>query len=508
MTKTKVSKKFFFYFPPQEQPLQLSHYTPSRLIGVQRGIHLPPSLTHLIFHYSFNCPISINPSSENHFQLPSSLTHLAFGDTFTQPIESLPPHLTHLSFGTQFNGALKDLPSSLTHLWFGDIYNKPLHPVPVNLIYLKFGTSFNLPLDLSSCTKLTHIIFGYKFNQPLHYLPNTLTHLHFSVCYAQPLNVIPPKLVYLFLKRIYNFPLPTIPPSLRYLHLESDDPNFSPPSQISELVWTDLEEYNFSHFPNLTLLSITAPLTFDKYPPNITHLIIDTQVIKVTATFPLTLTHLECYSSYISCTLPPNLILLRAQRVSSPLPPSLKYLRLTEHVPCNFDHLINLTHFSFLAIHDKVKFTIPPFVTHLQLIGAFNSVPVLPPTVTHINLGDRFNQPLDFLSKNVKYVRLGHNFNQPLSLLPDSVIKLDVYRCLCTYNSDETAKLPKSLKYFVYDNTNVGQLEVPSRIRVLFQRIPYSFFMPTMEISSNWKAPTYSSLFECESGTSIIYHLT
>ncbi len=304
---------------------------------MKKGVHLPPSLTHLIFHHSFYSPVSINPSSKNHFLLPTSLTHLAFGAEFNPQIEILPPNLTHLSFGEYFNRPLKNLPSTLTHLLFGDQFEKLLHPVPINLLYLKCGSSFNQPLEISSCTKLTHLIFGYRFNQPLLYIPSSLTHLHFGTMFAQPLNYIPPKLVYLFLKRNYTFPLPIIPSSLCYLRLESYDIDFLPPAQVTELVWKNSEEYNFSHFPNLTWLSITTPLSLDEYPPNITHLTIRTLHIREYS-LPPTVTHFDCHSVYLTCVLPPTLIFLQARRVSSKLPPSLINLRLIEYLMNDFAH--------------------------------------------------------------------------------------------------------------------------------------------------------------------------
>ncbi len=357
---------------------------------------------------------------------------------------------------------------------------------------------FNQPIDVSPCSKLTHLIFGYKFNQPVHHLPNSLTHLHFSYMFAQSISdIFPPNLVYLSLRRKYTFPIPSLPPSLLYFHLETITANIPPPPQVTELVWTFSDEvFNFSLYPNLTYLSISTPVSLVKCPPNITHLSVGSSVPRITTAIPSTVTHLSCPS--IETPLPPNLLFLRAQEVSSPLPPSLQYLRLTENPKHKIDHLVNLTHFSCRTLSVTAQVSLPPNITHLQLVGCFNgTIEKLPSSVTHICFGDLFNQPIEFLSSsNLKFARFGRQFRQPISPLPDSLLKLDVYRCPseCIRASNT---FPKSLKYLVFRDRNI---EVPSHVRTVSQRILLSTWMPSMENFAKWKAPAYWTFFGCESG--------
>jgi len=66
--------------------------------------------------------------------LPPSLTHLVFGFTFNQPLTSLPPSLTHLTVGPNFTYSLDSLPSTVrTHkLAATNEFTNPFHHVPLN----------------------------------------------------------------------------------------------------------------------------------------------------------------------------------------------------------------------------------------------------------------------------------------------------------------------------------------------------------------------------------------
>ncbi len=440
----------------------------------------------------------------------STLTHLAFGKYFNQPIESLPLSLTHLEFGSEFNKEIKDLPPHLTHLTLSEDFNFPLQCIPPNLCYLKFGSFFNHPVGeiLHGHSHLTYLIFGYHFDQPLgDHLPSTLTHLILGHYFNQPLGdqlpsslihlfigyqythlfFIPPNLQYLHLAENFNHPIDHFPKTLSHLIVKSNI-QLSIPATISHLELYSKPYDDLSTFPHLTHLSINYSVALDHYPPNITHFVFANIDVRITS-LPPSITHLFCFST-ISCELPPNLVYFKAQKITTRLPSTLKYLRYLQYKDQNIKHLFNLTHFSILCTTSKVyNLTLPPFITHLSLIGPFNDIiKSIPSTITHIFFGNNFNQSLEFLSPtNVQHIRFGRDFRQSLDPLPDSVIFLDILLC----RKVALDKLPKSLKYLSLDITD-SHKSVPPQVRIVSTRLGFSALMPSMESFSPQSIPSPS----------------
>ncbi len=488
-----ISKHCPFYIP-KEKPITLSHYSPRKLINVRTLDNLPPSLTHLIFHPTFNSPLQSSI-------IPSSVTHLAFGDYFDKPIDHLPSSLTHLEFTMNFKQVIHTLPPNLTHLTLSNMYNSPLTFIPPNLQYLRFGIYFDKSVDILAQSKLIHLIFGHCFNQPINHLPNTLTHLVFGRTFSNHF-VIPPNLTFLSLGNSnLNKKLGNLPSRLSSLLLYSKHVEVSVPIQVSALAIINDKHEDFSSYLHLEHLRLYVPLSLGHYPPHITHLSITSrEQISDAITLPPTVTHFACTSRTINCTLPPKLVYLKVHIITTTtFPSSLKYLRMETGDDDSFDHFHDLTHAVFYTTGSSLPCTLPPSITHLRLIGNFNSViKEVPSTLTHLQFGNKFDQPLDFLSSLtcLKYVRFGRLFRHSLRPLPSSVILLDIYRCY--YNVLDA--IPKSLKYLSFDiDQHRGSVEIPPHVRVLAHRFPASAFMYTVDDFLPWIAPKYCASFGYES---------
>lgn len=246
--------------------------------------HLPLHLSHLSFHSCFNHPINLNDTT---------LTHLSFGDSFNSPISQLPSSLLLLSFGSNYRSKYPSFPPSLTELHLGK-WCLPLIEVPPRIKSLHFSNGYNYPLPSPPPSLLFISFSNIRFSTTVEYISKL------------PLQVI----VHLS----FSSPDPSMGTSLPPL-----------PSHIKKLIITKefQKRITFSFPPNLTYLSLEAPLTTPTLPSSLKKF---KGCFDIKENLPNNITHLSFLFRVLHNSqrpfLPPNLVYVSLLFFSSLLPHS------------------------------------------------------------------------------------------------------------------------------------------------------------------------------------------
>lgn len=218
-------------------------------------------------------------------RLPSSLTHIYFGNDFNQ-IVNLPNRLTHLLFGEEFNTIIT-YPNTLTHLRFGKNFNQRL-TLPENLTHLIFHSHSSYRHNIVLHDNITHLKYSGSYGKHTH-LPNRLIYFSGRV---KPHMTIPDTLVYLRCGNIQQV-IDKLPNTLETLVLYGDiDLKFDNLPNSVKRMFIDVGYYDDDYYDD-NRHDIYSKISMNKtiiFPNNLTHLALESSVIK--AVLPSNLTHL------------------------------------------------------------------------------------------------------------------------------------------------------------------------------------------------------------------------
>eukprot|EP01112_Ceratiomyxa_fruticulosa_P013790 TRINITY_DN3897_c0_g1_i2.p1 TRINITY_DN3897_c0_g1~~TRINITY_DN3897_c0_g1_i2.p1 ORF type:complete len:394 (-),score=57.63 TRINITY_DN3897_c0_g1_i2:123-1304(-) len=260
---------------------------------------------------------------------------------------SLLSNLREVIFDVYYNFEVPKLPDSVTHITFKKYFNSEITKLPPHLTFLEFTSTYNLPLPTENFPRtLTHLYLGNYFNKPIHALSqmHNLTHIKFGIYFAEPIDhLLPVQLKHITFHPLsfFNHSINHLPLCLTYLFMGTDFDQ-----QIDEL------------------------------PSHLTHLIFSTNS--------------------------------RFNRTLSKLPNSLTHITLGQFFVQPIDQLsLNITNLSFcrMSRFNQPLSNLPTKLIDLQLLGPdfLQYIPSLPVSVQSITFSDKYDLPIDHLSKAIQF---------------------------------------------------------------------------------------------------------
>lgn len=232
-----------------------------------------------------------------------------------------------------YNDELNNLPNELIMLTLGNLFDRSIDLLPTNLQQLIFTecSRFNRSVD-NLPNSLCHLHFGLEFNQTLDNLPNSLCHLTVSYHMNRSINNLPCNLVFLDLGYHFNQSICNLPQKLIWL-------------KFSRCFNSNI---NMNILPNNLKILIfgnkKVSFLLNKLPNNLTHLLFEhsSEFNMPLNNLPNNLTHLSLGYCY-SCEL-------------KNLPPSLKYVQISEKAEINICNRSNTQILFYSNYYDFMNF--------------------------------------------------------------------------------------------------------------------------------------------------------
>ena len=435
--------------------INLTHLTLGPMFN--KHLRLPLGMTHLVFDYAFDKPISIHPvvgtSSESLVDPPPSPSSFII-ESDKSPISDNPKpsfdvftKVEKCEKGQNDQNDQNDqkeqkeeneedeeeekdeekeemddpilIPRTLTHLTLGSRFNQPIAHLLwqlEKLVCLKLGSCFSHPLHIIPKKENENENENEKENEKENgkekeLLPN-LTSLQLGGGFNHMLfSPLSETLTNLVLGDGFNQPLPQkLPQGLKALSL-----GYSYDLPLPKDLPTSLTKITLGNRFNqpicfLGLTRLTTLVFGMNYRQNIT---------PFSEFLPPSLTDLSLGNWFNSPLkeLPPNLVSLKLrEQFNQPLPvlpTTLKTLTLGDR----FNQPFVAGNFS-------------PALKHLQ-VGHHFDQPIcknnLPPSLTHLTLGIDFNRPVDDLPPTLTHLVLGYHFRHEISRLPESITHLSFH---------------------------------------------------------------------------------